>query len=94
MIDDDSLGHVEWRKSSFSGGGGQGGGNCVEIAHLADGRIAVRNSTHPEKGAVLFTRAEMDSWFTGVKAGEFDPSRFVTDRSQRWDDGAALVASY
>ncbi|MGH3437263.1 MAG: DUF397 domain-containing protein [Sciscionella sp.] len=35
-------------------------------------RIAVRNSNHPENGAMLFTRAEMDAYLKGVKAGEFD----------------------
>jgi hypothetical protein len=39
---------------------------------LDDGRIAVRNSNHPEKGSVLFTRAEMEAWIKGVRAGEFD----------------------
>ncbi|MGH8078724.1 MAG: DUF397 domain-containing protein [Lysobacter sp.] len=34
--------------------------------------IAVRNSNHPGAGAVYFTRAEMDAWIKGVKAGEFD----------------------
>ncbi|WP_460334357.1 DUF397 domain-containing protein [Actinoallomurus acanthiterrae] len=29
---------VEWRKSSFSGGGGTGGGNCVQVATLTVGR--------------------------------------------------------
>lgn len=68
----DELVRAEWRKSSFSGGGGMGGGDCVEVAPLEDGRIAVRNSNHPEKSAVLFTRAEMGAWIKGVKAGEFD----------------------
>lgn len=72
MIHQDALARAEWRKSSFSGDGGTGGGNCVEVAPLEDGRIAVRNSNHLEKGAVLFTRAEMDAWIKGVKAGEFD----------------------
>ncbi|MGH3611879.1 MAG: DUF397 domain-containing protein [Pseudonocardia sp.] len=72
MIDENALARAVWRKSSFSGGGGSGGGNCVEVAALEDGWLAVRNSNHPEKGAVLFTRAEMDDWFKGVKAGEFD----------------------
>lgn len=57
-----------WRKSSFS----TSGGNCVEVAPLDDGRVAVRNSNHPDSGAVIFTRAEMDAWVKGVKAGEFD----------------------
>ena len=37
-----------------------------------DGHIAVRNSNHPDQGIVLFTRAEMEAWIHGVKAGEFD----------------------
>jgi hypothetical protein len=61
-----------WRKSSFSGTGGAGSGNCVEVAPLADGTIALRNSNHPEAGIVLFTRAEMHAWIMGCKAGEFD----------------------
>ncbi len=69
---EDALACANWRKSSFSGGGGMGGGNCVQVTSLEDGRIAVRNSNHPEKGAVLFTRAEMDAWIKGLKAGEFD----------------------
>lgn len=62
------LSTVAWRKSSFS----NATGSCVEVAPLADGRIAVRNSNHPEAGVVLFTRAEMDAYIKGVKAGEFD----------------------
>ncbi len=60
---------LAWRKSSFSG---DNGGACVEAAPLADGRIAVRNSNHPDAGTVYFTRAEMDAYIKGVKAGEFD----------------------
>ncbi|MDQ4034126.1 MAG: DUF397 domain-containing protein [Actinomycetota bacterium] len=62
------LDTVPWRKSSFSGDQGA----CVETAPLADGRIAVRNSSHREAGTVFFTRAEMDAWIKGCKAGEFD----------------------
>ncbi|MDQ3151063.1 MAG: DUF397 domain-containing protein [Actinomycetota bacterium] len=62
------LSTAVWRSSSFS----NGGGNCVEVAPLADGRSAVRNSNHPDAGVVFFTRAEMDAWIKGVKAGEFD----------------------
>jgi hypothetical protein len=72
MIDNDFLARVEWRKSSFSGSGGKGGGNCVEIAALADGTIALRNSNHPDAGVVVFTRAEVAAWIKGCKAGEFD----------------------
>lgn len=39
-----------WRKSSFSGGGGTGGGNCIEASFISD-RFALRDSKNP--GAVL-----------------------------------------
>lgn len=71
----DSLARAEWRKSSFSGGGGQGGGNCVEMGLLDDGRIAVRNSRHRDRGVIFFTRAEIQAWVQGAKAGEFDDLR-------------------
>ncbi|MGH3825038.1 MAG: DUF397 domain-containing protein [Pseudonocardiaceae bacterium] len=59
--------------SSFCGGSGAGnGGGCVEVAAFPDGRIAVRNSNNLGAGVVFFTRAEMDAWIKGVKAGEFD----------------------
>ena len=63
-----NLSVTNWRVSSFSGNNG----TCVQLAVLSDGRIAVRNSTHPDDGTVLFTRAEMSAWLHGVKAGEFD----------------------
>jgi hypothetical protein len=65
MVD---LSTAAWRKSSFS----NAGGNCVEIASLRDGSIAVRNSNQPEAGVVFFTPTEMDAWIKGCKAGEFD----------------------
>jgi hypothetical protein len=72
MIDKDLLARAEWRKSSFSGSGGAGSGNCVEVAALTDGTIAVRNSNRPEAGVAFFTRAEIAAWIKGCKAGEFD----------------------
>lgn len=65
------LGQVQWRKSTFSNGG-DGGDNCVEVGALPDGGIAVRDSSDPSAGFVYLTRAEMDAWIKGVKAGEFD----------------------
>jgi len=65
---DVDLSTAAWRKSSFSNGVGA----CVEVAPLDDGRIALRNSNHPQAGVALFTRAEMDAYLQAVKAGEFD----------------------
>ena len=66
------LAQIQWRTSSFTDTGTGNGGTCVEVAALPDGRVAVRNSNHPDAGAVFFTRAEMHAWIKGVKTGEFD----------------------
>jgi len=65
------LSRAAWRTSSFSGAG-NGGGDCVEVAGLPDGRIAVRDSKRPDGVVLCFTRAEMAVWIKGVKHHEFD----------------------
>ena len=60
---------LTWRKSTRSGGQG---GNCVEVAELPDGGVAVRDSKHPEGSPLLFTLAEWQAFVGGVKDGEFD----------------------
>lgn len=64
----DRLPGATWCKSSYSGAQG----NCVELAPLAGGEVAVRNSRHPDGPALVFTRAEMTAFVAGVKDGEFD----------------------
>jgi hypothetical protein len=58
-----------WVKSSYSG---PTGGNCVEIAFLADGGVAMRNSRDPEGAALVFTQAEWDAFLGGARDGEFE----------------------
>ncbi|HUB42306.1 MAG TPA: DUF397 domain-containing protein [Streptosporangiaceae bacterium] len=62
------LGPVQWRKASFS----NPSGNCVEVAGLSDGSVAVRNSREPEGAALVYTRAEIAAFLAGVRNGEFD----------------------
>ncbi|WP_067965780.1 DUF397 domain-containing protein [Nocardiopsis trehalosi] len=57
-----------WRKSPLS----NPSGNCVEVARLADGGIAVRNSRHPNGPALIYTPGEMTAFVQGAKQGAFD----------------------
>jgi Domain of unknown function (DUF397) len=63
-----SLHGVVWRKSRRS----NPSGNCVELAELADGAVAVRNSRHPAGPALIYTRAEIAAFILGAKDGDFD----------------------
>ncbi|MES9524122.1 DUF397 domain-containing protein [Streptomyces capoamus] len=62
------IGDAVWRKSRHS----NANGNCVEVARLSDGSVAVRNSRFPQGPALIYTREEMVAFFAGVKGGEFD----------------------
>ncbi|MEU3074802.1 DUF397 domain-containing protein [Streptomyces laurentii] len=62
-----SSSDITWRKSSFSGGGGE---NCVELGEDG-GRIVMRESEAPEV-VVATSRENLAAFIRGVKAGEFD----------------------
>lgn len=47
-------------------------GNCVEVAALPGGDIAVRNSRDPDGPALVYTPAELAAFVAGAKDGEFD----------------------
>lgn len=64
----DSLTGVQWVKSARS----NPSGNCVEVAQLPDGRVAMRNSRHPGGPALIYTRAEMAAFVAGARDGDFD----------------------
>jgi hypothetical protein len=51
---------------------GPNGGQCVEMKRLADGRIAVRQSTDPGGPALIYTTDEISAFITGAKAGLAD----------------------
>ncbi|SFK81761.1 DUF397 domain-containing protein [Streptomyces pini] len=62
------LGSEGWRKP-WSGGNG---GSCVEAMRLADGRVALRQSTDPDGPALIYAHHAMAGFIRGVKAGEAD----------------------
>ncbi|MEU8176381.1 DUF397 domain-containing protein [Microbispora hainanensis] len=62
------LGQQDWRKSRHS----NPSGNCVEVAALSDGRVAVRNSRHPCGPALIVSLEAMAAFLRSAKEGEFD----------------------
>ena len=64
----DRLSDAQWRKASYS----NFQGNCVEVAQLSSGEVAMRNSRFPAGPALVYTRAEMAAFLAGAKDGEFD----------------------
>jgi hypothetical protein len=72
MIDKDTFACAEWRRSSFSGSGDTGGGNCVEVAPNLPGMIAVRDSKNPTGPALVFAPAAFAAFLDTVKAGQLD----------------------
>jgi hypothetical protein len=65
----DDVDRARWRKSSYSGGNG---GACVEVAVLADGGRAVRDSKDPDGAKLAFAPDEWLAFTAGLKAGRFD----------------------
>jgi hypothetical protein len=62
---------MTWRKATAS----NPSGNCVELAPMGAGHVAIRNSRQPDGPVVVFTRAEIAAFFDGVRSGEFDDLR-------------------
>lgn len=65
------IGHVTWRKSSYSGANG---GNCVEVAQFPDPAVAVRDSKDPQGPWLVLAPHEWQAFIAGVKSGEFSLS--------------------
>ena len=59
---------ARWIKSRHS----NAEGNCVEVAALTGGGIALRNSRDPDGPALVYTPAEVAAFLAGAKEGEFD----------------------
>ncbi|GGK69059.1 hypothetical protein Sme01_14420 [Sphaerisporangium melleum] len=60
-------GMLAWQKSSYSGTDD----NCVEVARLPLGGLAIRDSKNPTGPALRFTAGEWHTFITGMKADRF-----------------------
>jgi hypothetical protein len=61
------LTRLRWFKSSASAAGA-----CVEVAHLPEGGVAVRDSKDRSRAPHFYTRQEWAAFLAGAKNGEFD----------------------
>jgi hypothetical protein len=59
---------LRWRKSSAS----NPSGNCVELAELAGGEIALRNSRFPTGPVLIGSREQVAVFLRAIRNGEFD----------------------
>ena len=59
---------VQWRKSTAS----NPSGNCVELAELAGGQVALRNSRFPAGPVLVGTRAAVAAFVRAARSGELD----------------------
>lgn len=58
------MGGVQWRKSSRSS---TNGGNCVEVARLAGGRVAIRDSKRPEQSPIVVEVGDFAAFIHAMK---------------------------
>jgi Domain of unknown function (DUF397) len=80
------IGHVTWRKSSYTGAtgncvevgvwhkssySGANGGNCVQVARIPAAVVAIRDSKDADGPKLVFSPREWRAFLAGVKAGEF-----------------------
>ncbi|MDX3095389.1 DUF397 domain-containing protein [Streptomyces sp. ME01-24h] len=62
------LKEARWFKSSKSGYLPE----CVEVAYLEDGAVAIRDSQNRDLSPLRFTAEEWTAFREGVREGEFD----------------------
>jgi hypothetical protein len=63
------LSGVRWRTSSFSNSDEDN--NCVEVAFLPGGEVAVRDTKARGRAPHVHSAAAWRSFLAGVRAGEF-----------------------
>lgn len=65
----DELRTAAWRKATKSG---PNGGDCIEVAPLSVGRVAIRDTESPGQAPFVVTAGVWDAFLDGARRGEFD----------------------
>jgi hypothetical protein len=70
VADTDGSAAPDWKKSSRS----THAGNCVEVAHLPQRTVGVRDSKDngPGRTVLTFSRPAWSVFLAGVRTGDFD----------------------
>ncbi|MEU4579992.1 DUF397 domain-containing protein [Nonomuraea sp. NPDC023979] len=63
------LAAASWRKATKSG---SNGGNCLEVAPLSGGRVAIRDTEAPDQAPYVVRGPVWAAFIDGAKMGEFD----------------------
>ena len=58
---------LTWRKSTYSGPNDE---NCVEVAPLAKGMLAMRDSKNPNGATLTFTSREWKRFIIQIKSSQ------------------------
>jgi Domain of unknown function (DUF397) len=67
VIPSKSAEALQWRKAAASANGA-----CVEVARVATGGVAVRDSKDPDGPILRYTDVEWHAFLNGARNGEFD----------------------
>jgi hypothetical protein len=59
---------LKWRVSSLCGGNGE----CVAVAKLPDGDVAITDTKERDGRVLRFSAGEWRAFVAGVRAGDFD----------------------
>jgi hypothetical protein len=68
MINDTTMCDAAWRTSSYSTSGNQ----CVEVAPLAAGRVAVRDSVNRDGGVQVHGKRAWAAFTEAIRSGQLD----------------------
>lgn len=63
---------IDFSKAQWAKAAASGDSNCVEVAFVEEGYVAVRDTKDRDGGTQVYTRDEWAAFLEGVRQGEFD----------------------